>query len=1231
MIPQIEPFFSGTSHPGFTPVNHRVTRILRRFASATGVLSVFPGAYLVLGWILSALQLSSLSEWNDVRVGSAACFLFTGVSIHALALRPECNLPRHALYGALASFAAVLLSSLVSQEAVSVLVAAGNDTHPGRNFASQGASLPISLSLLLLSSSILLRKFKSLQLAALALSGSTTLFASVLLIGRIFGIRILYSLSSYDAVSLQTGLFLFLQGTALSVINPSPHVTRTLASNFIGSFLLRRFYPVALLVLLFSAVARLAGQERGLYDTRFGLAIFLIANILILSLLVLVGVTLLNRIDRSRWITNSRLMESERHYRTLFEYALTGIAIGDPRGRITKSNSAFRDLFRLSEEECSRRSFSDFLLSREDHDEILTQLDEGKRIFNHESLLVRKDGSLFVALLNTKLLQEKKRSSILISIWDISPLKEAEIRLSESEKRYKSTLDSMLEGCQIIDFNWRYLYVNDAVVRHSHKSREELLNRTMPEVYPGIETTEMFATLKRCMEKRVSQTMKNRFVYPDGKIGWFSLLFDPVPEGSVIFSIDISDQVRAEENLRTLNSELERRIEERTLQLKRSEERYRIAKEEAESASRMKSEFLANMSHEIRTPLNAIIGMNYLMNKTELSDIQRDYAEKILGSSRHLLALINDILDFSKIEAGKLNLEYVPFNLEDVFETLSSNISHRAQEKNLELVIRIQQNVPRTLVGDPLRLGQILLNLSSNAIKFTEEGEVIIESAITGMEGNRVMLHFSVKDTGIGLRESQIESLFQAFTQADTSTTRKYGGTGLGLSICKRLVHLMGGEIGVESTPGKGSRFFFSIPYYVDEKNLPRENVIPPHLHPLRALVVDDNDSSRTVLQLYLNGLEMEATAVASGNEALEELRIAVRNGKKYDLILMDWLMPEMDGMSTTKIIRADESLFGKPKIIMVSALDRDVVIQKKDFAPLDGFLLKPVTPSSLYDAILSVFNSSRKEKKPSPPSSSKPEGFDRIRGARILLVEDDEINQDVAREILEGEGFLVTVIRNGLEALEQLEASKESEPFHAILMDLELPVMDGFTTTNEIRKSSRYGDIPIIALTTDEANHATERTLRQGMNLRIARQIDPKELFFALVKCIQPTKAMEESSKQSAFAEISDEESVRQDEMGDDKIKESSESAQLLVSDMIRLLQQNDTRSGERLERLQSELKTVELSDLYRRMEKRLNDFDYDGALALFKNLSNLIESAAPSRANPESVAFEKEEHSSP
>ena len=631
----------------------------------------------------------------------------------------------------------------------------------------------------------------------------------------------------------------------------------------------------------------------------------------------------------------------------------------------------------------------------------------------------------------------------------------------------------------------RVVYANKAACEQLGYSIEEFIGLDIAALDVDI-TPEQVQAIKRHFEiSRDARHFESRFRCGNGEL------------------LDVEIAVfLAQDDQRALHIATFKNITDR----KKTEENLLRAKEAAEEASHLKSDFLANMSHEIRTPMNAIIGMSHLALKTDMTPRQRDYISKVHRSGQQLLGLINDILDLSKVEAGKLNIEHLDFELDKVMDNLANLMGEKCTAKGVELVFDIARDVPHMLIGDSLRVGQVLINYANNAIKFTESGAIVIAARVLERSDTDVLLRFSVRDTGMGLTEEQISRLFQSFSQADSSTTRRFGGTGLGLAITKNLAQLMGGEVGVSSIYGKGSEFWCTVRLGLSQQS--RRALTPnPDLRGHRALVVDDNEQARLAIRAMLEGMTFDVVDVSTGVQALSELTMAQALGRPFDIVYLDWRMPGMDGVQAARQIKA-MPLSTRPILVLVSAHGREEMQIEASSVGITSLLVKPVSPSVLFDTTMEALGThagrGQEFRTSRPALLDEAEPTLALRGARVLLAEDNEMNQQIACELLGDAGLVVDVAQNGEEALKKVHSTR----YDLVLMDMQMPVMDGVSATQAIRRIARLRHLPIVAMTANARAEDRRSCLDAGMNDFLSKPIDPDLLWAMLLKWIKPRDA---------------------------------------------------------------------------------------------------------------------------
>jgi two-component system sensor histidine kinase/response regulator len=821
------------------------------------------------------------------------------------------------------------------------------------------------------------------------------------------------------------------------------------------------------------------------------------------------GLTLMVLSDRT---ADLALRESEERFRTLFEDTTQPILLIED-GYFVAANQAALAQLRMKHPaqligrtpdsispplQPDGRPTAEFV-----SENIRIALAQGSYTFEHEHL--RADGEPFLARVILTAIH-KGDKSLLHVVWsDITAEKKAareladyrqdlERRVTERTAELAATTASLRRASEeqraffdaatvgiVLIRDRRIIRCNRMMERLFGYGPGEMIGQTTRSWYPD-ETTfiDIGRTIAKAIEQQGRYGEDRELVRKDGSRFWGRMSAQ---------SIDSQDLSKG------LAGIIEDITEERAAMAEMAR-----ARALAEKATQSKADFLANMSHEIRTPMNAIIGLTHLIQKTALDSRQQDYLKKIQSSSQHLLGIINDILDVSKIESGKLIIEQVDFDLPGVLDSVVVLIAEKATEKGLELIIDVADAVPLHLIGDPLRLGQILINYANNAVKFTDQGEIAIRVRVVEANDHEVLLHFSVRDSGIGLSEEQCQSLFQSFQQADTSTTRQYGGTGLGLAISKRLAELMGGEVGVDSALGAGSTFWFTT--RLGRGRTPvRRFVPPPALQGLRLLLVDDNDNTRKILGAMLRNMTFDVTAVTSGASAVEQVCQAAKMDEPYAVVCLDWKMPDMDGIATAHRIHR-LALPKPPHLLMITADGRSELIRTAHQAGFEEVLLKPISTSCMFDTLMRLLGAgSPAQPVPLKPSVDSNPDLSALAGGRVLLVEDNDLNQEVAIEFLREAGLVVDVAANGAIAVEKVRHNT----YDLVLMDLQMPVMDGLTATLEIRRLPDMQDLPIVAMTANAMAGDRDRCLEAGMNDHIAKPIDPHDLWKKLRRWMKP------------------------------------------------------------------------------------------------------------------------------
>ncbi len=697
---------------------------------------------------------------------------------------------------------------------------------------------------------------------------------------------------------------------------------------------------------------------------------------------------------------------------------------------------------------------------------------------------------------------------IIVDVRDITGLKQKEENAREQAWLFNLITNNMHDYIGVLNLDFQPLYLTASLYQRLGYTPEEVkglsCNRFMQSdsYNKFMELVGKHFTPEHLAEPDHAIAFESEFemVRKDGTTYWCNSEYRLIRNaaGAPEYILTNGRDVTAHKQARELRDLAEMALRETNLRLTEATGHAQEMAEQARQASKAKSLFLANMSHEIRTPMNAITGLSHLALKTRLNQQQRDYILQIQSAAQSLLRIINDILDFSKIEAGKLSLEHTRFRLEDVLDSAMTLQRQRAQEKGIELLLDVRSRHllgdAGSLMGDPLRLEQIITNLLTNAVKFTNKGYVILCADELGCEGNTCHIRLSVEDSGIGMSPDTVNKLFEEFSQADGSTTRRYGGSGLGLSIAKRLLGLMGGEITVHSEPGQGSRFTITLTLETAPAITDRQPV--PHTPPRKALVVDDHKPARSALRRLLRHFDIHAQEACSGDEALALLK---QGNATYDFVFLDWVMPGLSGEALLAEIKA-LPLPRLPVLAVVSAYDNKQIHDLCGQQQIGHILPKPVLPSEL-DAFLQTLGQPTGTDANTAGNNSNP-----LQGVRILLVEDNPINQLIASEILAQYGAVVDCANNGQESIDKILAASRKQPYQAVLMDVQMPVMDGYEATQRLRQYPELSSLPIVALTANAMLEEREHCLEVGMNAHVAKPFQPEELLHVITALIGGT-----------------------------------------------------------------------------------------------------------------------------
>ncbi|MBC3830256.1 response regulator [Undibacterium amnicola] len=823
-------------------------------------------------------------------------------------------------------------------------------------------------------------------------------------------------------------------------------------------------------------------------------------------------------IERKTLADELQRMLTERE--TILENSIVGMIFLNSQGRVQWVNTPLCQIFDVEREQVLGASLEPFYESRESYLEsgaAVSQAVLRGEAFETELKMRRSDGSLFWVQFSGRAVNKNDLSyGTVWVVMDISARRQLEDDLHKSEYNYRLLIDNVTEGIVVVQ-NAKIAFANRMIQSLTGHSHDELIGMQFTSsIYMDDVPVVVERHNRRLLGEPVEQYYQIRLQHRYSKqLIWVEISSVLIEwEGQPATLSFVSDLTQRKLLESQLKASMDEQMRLQTLQMQNELKVSELARRHAEETTEAKSLFLANMSHEIRTPMNAIIGMAHLALKTELSVKQKDYVEKIHKAGLSLMGIINDILDFSKIEAGKLDIETLEFDLDEVFNSVAVVTSEKAEQKGLEYLFDVDTNVPKRLKGDPLRLGQVLINLINNAIKFTEEGEVCVQCRVVASDAEQVRLRFEVKDSGLGMSESQSSKLFMPFSQGDESTTRKFGGTGLGLSISKGMVNLMSGEIALQSEFGKGTIVSFEIPFGIVEASLVEAE--RELFDQLNMLIVDDHPHAAKLLGAKLAHYGIRSILTYSGQEAMTVLNEAERENRQFDAIFVDLHMPYMDGAELIAQIR-QSPLRMLPKIALVGATARESLNYREEATITDAYLDKPFNSSNVFDCLVNMFAFHRHFN-----ASSSLHGAFKCKNLHVLLVEDNLVNQQIAKELLEAAEIIVDVAVNGRAAVERLFAA-EPNYYGLVLMDVQMPEMDGHEATKLIRQNPQFQDLPIIAMTAHALLIEREKCFDSGMNAHVAKPINPNELYQTVADWCSSYVMVNNEHRNGSAATISD------------------------------------------------------------------------------------------------------------